>query len=277
VVGLDEAMHSCHAVIHAAAVVSFNSRDHHLMNEANIEGTRNVVNAAIENNIQRFVHISSVSALGRTAMAQMVSEEKKWEETKSNTYYATTKYYAEIEVWRGFSEGLNGVILNPSTILGFGDWNNSSCAIFKNAYKGFPWYTEGINGFVGVADTAECVVRLLQSEIKERRFIVNAANWNFQQLLNTMAEGFGKSKPHRKATPFLGEIAWRLEGLKHLFADGKPLLTKESARVAHSKTSFDNSAILTALSGFSFTPLETVIKNSCEKYKQAIEKGLLSL
>jgi nucleoside-diphosphate-sugar epimerase len=277
VVGLEEAMQDCFAVIHAAAIVSFNSHDRHLMNEVNIEGTKNVINTAIENNIQRFIHISSVAALGRTEAKQMVSEEKKWEETSSNTHYSITKHYAELEVWRGFSEGLNGVILNPSTILGFGDWNQSSCAIFKNAYKGFPWFTEGINGFVSVEDTAECVVKMLQSEITEKRFIVNADNWSFQQLFNTMADGFGKKKPHRKATPFLGEIAWRLEGLKHLFADGKPLLTKESARVAHSKTSFDNSSILEALPGFTFKPLEKVINASCKKYKQAIEMGLLSL
>ncbi len=277
VVGLDEAMQGCHSVIHAAAVVSFNSSDHRLMNQVNIEGTKNVINVAIENNIQRFVHISSVAALGRTGMAQMVSEEKKWEATNSNTHYAITKHYAELEVWRGFSEGLNGVILNPSTILGFGDWNNSSCVIFKNAYKGIAWYTEGVNGFVGATDTAECVVRFLQSEITEKRFIANADNWSFQQLLNAMAEGFGKTKPNRKATPFLGEIAWRLEGLKNLFTHGKPLLTKESAKVAHSKTSYDNSALLKALPGFSFTPLDSVIKSSCEQYKQAIETGLLSL
>ncbi len=276
-VGLDEAMQGCHSVIHAAAVVSFNSSDHRLMNEVNIEGTKNVINVAIENNIQRFVHISSVAALGRTGMAQMVSEEKKWEATNSNTHYAITKHYAELEVWRGFSEGLNGVILNPSTILGFGDWNNSSCVIFKNAYKGIAWYTEGVNGFVGATDTAECVVRFLQSEITEKRFIVNSDNWSFQQLLNAIAEGFGKTKPNRKATPFLGEIAWRLEGLKNLFTHGKPLLTKESAKVAHNKTSYNNSALLKALPGFSFTPLDSVIKSSCEQYKQAIEMGLLSL
>jgi nucleoside-diphosphate-sugar epimerase len=277
VVGLDEAMQGCHSVIHAAAVVSFNSSDHRLMNEVNIEGTKNVINVAIENNIQRFVHISSVAALGRTGMEQMVSEEKKWEATNSNTHYAITKHYAELEVWRGFSEGLNGVILNPSTILGFGDWNNSSCALFKNAYKGIAWYTEGVNGFVGATDTAECVVRFLQSEITEKRFIVNSDNLSFQQLLNAIAEGFGKTKPNRKATPFLGEIAWRLEGLKNLFTHGKPLLTKESAKVAHSKTSYNNSALLKALQGFSFTPLDSVIKSSCEQYKQAIEMGLLSL
>ena len=69
-----------------------------------------------------------------------------------------------MEVWRGIGEGLPAVIVNPSTILGYGDWNTSSCAIFQNVYSEFPWYTEGINGFVDVADAARAIVRLLETE-----------------------------------------------------------------------------------------------------------------
>lgn len=276
VVGLEEAMEGCWGVIHAAAVVSFHKRDHAHMHRVNIEGTKNVVNLAIERGIRRFVHISSVAAVGRTTAGALVTEEKKWEDSGNNTQYAISKHHAELEVWRGFSEELSGVILNPSTILGYGDWHQSSCALFKNVYKSFPWYTEGVNGFVGVEDVAAVTTDLLLSDITEKRFIVNAENWSFKDLFYTMADGFGKARPYRKATPFLGEVAWRLEALKHLFTKGDPLLTPESARVAHSKTLFDNSAILQALPHFSFTPLNEVIQKSCEKYKAAVRSGLLS-
>jgi len=75
----------------------------------------------------------------------------------------------------------------------------------------------------------------------------------------------------------MGEIAWRLERLKEIFTGKKALLTRETAKVAHSKTSFDNSALLNALPGFQFTPLEAVIKTACEKYLEALQKGILSL
>lgn len=65
VVSLSDAMKNADAVIHSAAIVSFTSKDRQRMYQVNIEGTANVVNAAIENNIKRFVHISSVAALGR--------------------------------------------------------------------------------------------------------------------------------------------------------------------------------------------------------------------
>src|SRR5206468_12756153 len=101
-----------------------------------------------------------------------------------------------------------------STILGYGDWNQSSCAIFKNSFRGFPWYTKGVNGFVGVEDVAESAVRLLDSNSTEKKFIVNGDNWNFQHLFNTMADHFDKSRPHKEATKTMGEIAWRAEKIK---------------------------------------------------------------
>ena len=277
IVSLTEAMQGAEAVIHAAAVVSFSKKERHQMYMVNVEGTTNVVNAAVEAKIKRFLHVSSVAALGRTTKPESVTEQKKWEENKNNTHYAISKHHSELQVWRGFAEGLEGVIINPATVLGYGDWHRSSCAIFKNAYKEFPWYTKGVNGFVGVEDVAEAAVQLVLSDITQKRFIVSSENWSFQQLFDTIAEGFEKKHPHKEATRTMGEIAWRLEKLKSIFTGKKALLTRETAKVAHSKTSFDSDAILRALPGFSFTPLETVIKNACKKYVEALQQGTITL
>jgi dihydroflavonol-4-reductase len=225
-----------------------------------------VVNVALEKNIRRLIHISSVAALGRTAGGGHVDEEKKWAESKVNTHYAITKYKAELEVWRGFSEGLSGVILNPSTILGYGDWNNGSSAIFKKVYEEFKWSTPGLNGFVGVEDVARVVVLFALNDITEQRYIVNSENWHFEKLQCSIADAFGKKRPARMATPFLMNIARYLESVKTIITGAKPVLTKESVRVANSKTHFENAKILKALPGFSFTPLEKTIKKACNLY-----------
>ena len=277
VVSLNDAIKDMNAVIHSAAIISFSKTTRQQMYQVNVEGTANVVNASIDNNVKRILHISSVAALGRTLKPTLVNEEKKWEDNKNNTHYAISKHHAETHVWRGFAEGVEGAIINPSTVLGYGNWHQSSCAVFKNVYKEFPWYTSGINGFVGVEDVAEAAVRLLFSDITQKRFIVNSDNWSFQQLLNTIADDFHKQRPHKEATRTMGEIAWRLEWLKEFFGRKKALLTRETAKVAHSNTSFDNSALLKALPGFQFTPLEEVIKNSCEKYLEALQNGELTV
>ena len=103
------------------------------------------------------------------------------------------------------------------------DWNNSSCAIFKSAYNEFPWYSNGINGFVAVEDVARATVLLMETGISNERFIVNGDNWSFRRLFTTMADAFGKKHPHREVTPTIAEMAWRLERIKKLFT-GKPSL-----------------------------------------------------
>lgn len=266
VVSLEDAMEGVDTVIHVAAIVSFAKKEQKQMYKINVEGTANVVNVALEKNIGRLVHISSVAALGRKVDGGHVDEEKKWEESKINTHYAKSKYKAEIEVWRGISEGLNAVILNPSTILGYGDWNTGSSAIFKKVYEEFNWYTPGVNGFVDVEDVAAATVLLMQSDVSGERFIINGDNWSFRKLMDTMADSFKKKKPVRQTTPLLLGIAWRAEKIRSIFTGKKPILTKESAKVAHSKTYFDNNKFLKTFPQFSFTPLEQTIQKACEKY-----------
>jgi dihydroflavonol-4-reductase len=271
VVSLQQAMQGVDAVIHAAAFVSYLPADRPKMYQVNVDGTANVVNAAIEASVRRFVHISSIAALGRSAKAEKITEERVWEDNKSNTHYGITKHLAELEVWRGFAEGLHGAILNPSMILGFGDWNQSSGTLFKSVYEEFPFYTTGVNGFVGVADVAEAAVQLLQSDVHQKRFIASAENWRFQQVFNAIADGFGVKRPRWRATPFMGELAWRSAQFKSLFTSKRPVLSKETARVAQSISEFDSSALLQALPQFRFTPLEQVIKEACTLYLQAMK------
>jgi dihydroflavonol-4-reductase len=272
VVALQDAMEGVDTVIHSAAVVSFAAKDRANMYQVNVEGTANVVNMALEKNVRRLVHISSVAALGRTANGDHVTEEKKWEESKINTHYAISKFKAELHVWRGMSEGLEAVILNPSTILGYGDWHSSSCAIFKQIHDGFSWYTPGINGFVDVEDVAHATIAIMESNISEQRFIVNGDTWPFKKLQDTIADNFNKKRPSKQTTPFLLGLAWRIEKLKSFFTGKKPLLTKESARVAQSQTYFENAKILQALPGFRFTATEETIKKACLQYKQLLIK-----
>ena len=207
---LEDAMTGIDVVIHSAAKLSFVLKERKKIFKTNVEGTANVVNAALAQNVKRFVHVSSVAALGRKTKGEHVNETKQWQDSKWNTNYGVSKYYSEMETWRAIAEGLNAVIVNPSTILGYGDWNTSSCAIFKSVYKQFPWYTNGINGFVDVEDVAKAIVLLMESNINEERFILNGDNISFRELLNLIADGFGKKHPTRNATPFLAQIAFLL-------------------------------------------------------------------
>ena len=273
---LEDALQGVSSVIHAAAVVSFNRRDKKLLHHVNEQGTANVVNAMIACGVERLTHISSVAAIGRSAVSERVAEDKRWEENGTQTEYAISKYRSEMEVWRGEAEGLSTVIVNPSTVLGYGDWNQSSCRIFKSLYHEFPWYSTGVNGFVDVTDVARAVRCLHESDIRAERFIVNADNLEFRQLFNAIADAFGKKRPHIRATPLMSAVAWRLQKLKAMVTSADPLVTKETARVANAHTFFSNDKLLTALPGFSFTPLEETVKTACRQYVEGLRSGRTS-
>ncbi len=268
---LNEYLKDCDRIIHSAGLVSFNPGDRHKLFKVNIEGTANLVNAALENNITDFVYISSVGALGITDDPEPVNEEKKWETNEQQSNYAVSKYYAEMEVWRGMAEGLTPLILNPSIVIGYGDWSQGSCAIFKNVYDEFPWYTQGTSGFVDVGDLARALISLMESSVRNEKFIVSAENWSYRHLFGRIADGLGKKHPSREATPFLAALAWRMEKIKSAINGNHPLLTRETAAIAARRCIYDNGKLLRALPGFQFTPMEDTIRNACPKYLQNLQ------
>lgn len=269
---LYETCTACDEVYHCAGLVSFNPRKKDELVRINMEGTANVVNACIEGKVRKLVHISSVSALGRKRDGMTVNEDSKWSEESNLSNYGRSKYLAELEVWRGISEGLNAVIVNPVIILGVGDWNDSSAATFKNAYKEFPWYTEGISGFVDAGDVAMAMVRLMESDISGEKFILSAENLPYREIFNKMAASFGKKPPHRKVSKTMAGIVWRLEKLKSMFSGQDPLLTKETAETAQMKVYFDSSKLLNALPSFSYKPISRSIEEACREYLLRVNK-----
>ncbi|HET9433833.1 MAG TPA: SDR family NAD(P)-dependent oxidoreductase, partial [Chitinophagaceae bacterium] len=94
VISLNEAMNNVDAVIHSAALVSFLKSERRQMYNTNVDGTANIVNLALENAVKKLVHISSISALGRTFAGEHVTEEKKWTTSKLNSHYGISKYKA---------------------------------------------------------------------------------------------------------------------------------------------------------------------------------------
>jgi nucleoside-diphosphate-sugar epimerase len=267
VIGLAEVLQSVDYVYHCAGLVSFDRKERDLLFKVNIDGTANVVNACIDAGIKKLVHVSSVSALGRIREGELLNESMYWTEETSNSLYGKSKYLGEMEVWRGMGEGLNAVIVNPTIIFGGADWDSGSSAIFKTAYNEFPWYTEGVSGFVDVADVATIMILLMESDISAERFILNSENVSYRNIFTMIANCFHKKPPHKKVTPLLSAIVWRLEALKSLVTGKKHLLTKETAHTGQTRAFFDNKKILKAIPEFQFAKIDQTIARTCALMK----------
>ncbi|MGF2413083.1 NAD-dependent epimerase/dehydratase family protein [Ferruginibacter sp.] len=272
VVGLEEAMNDVEEVYHCAAIVTFNPKRKREMFKINIEGTANIVNVALDAGVKKMVHVSSVAALGRIREDEAINETMNWTEETSNSNYGQSKYLAELEVWRGIGEGLNAVMVNPVIILGAGDWNSGSSKIFQSVYNEFPWYADGITGFVDVRDVATAMIQLMASDITAQRFIVSAENKNYREVFNLIAKAFGKKPPHKKVTPLIAKIVWRLEAIKSFFTKQDPLVTKETAITALAKVHFDNTKLKKYMPDFTYRKIETTIADTCAAMQQKLSK-----
>jgi dihydroflavonol-4-reductase len=272
VIGLEEAMAGIEQVYHCAAIVTFNPKRKQELFKINIEGTANVVNAALEAGVKKMVHVSSVAALGRIREDEMINETMNWTEETSNSNYGQSKYLSELEVWRGIGEGLDAVMVNPVIILGAGNWNDGSSKLFQSAYNEFPWYATGTTGFVDVRDVAKAMIQLMNSDITAQRFIVSAENKTYQEVFNIMAGAFNKKPPYKQVTPLIAKIVWRLEAIKSFFTKQDPLITKETAKTALAKVNYDNSKLLKYLPQFTYRKLEDTITDTCTALQQKFNK-----
>ena len=268
IVSLEEAMGGIQQVYHCAAIVSFTAKNKKTLHHTNIEGTANVVNACLNNGVEKLLFVSSVAALGRIREDQSINETMNWSEETSNSEYGKSKYLAEMEVWRGMGEGLNVVVVNPVIILGASDWSKGSTAIFKSAYDEFPWYTDGTSGFVDVLDVVDAMILLMESNISDQRFILSGANLSYRAVFTMIANAFHKKTPHKKVTALLAEIVWRLEGIKGSFTGKSPLLTKETSRTARASVTFDNSKLLKVVPEFHYRPMQESIERICSELKK---------
>lgn len=266
IVLLEEILQDVDEVYHCAGKVSFNSKDKKELFKTNIEGTSNIVNACLNTGVKKLLHVSSVSALGRIRENTTVNEEMQWSEETSNSIYGESKYLAEMEVWRGIAEGLNAVIVNPTIILGAGNWNKGSSEIFKRIYKEFPYYSEGVTGFVDVHDVVKAMILLMHNDINAERFIVSAENISYKRMFYMIAESFHKKLPYKKVTPFKAAAVWRLEAVRSLLTGKAPFITKETARTALAKVYFDNSKLLQALPDFKYTDLKNSVERICNEF-----------
>lgn len=263
---LEDAMRNVDEVYHCAAVVSFDASDKNSLMRVNVEGTRNMVNAALQCGVKKFCHVSSIAALGRALEGETIDEESPWTHSKNNSVYSNSKHEGEMEVWRGIAEGLNATIVNPSLILGAGKWDSSSCELFNTIAKGFPFYTTGINGFVDVKDVARAMIMLMENNKFGQRYCLNGALISYQDLFKLMADNFKVKAPYIKVGKFLSEIAWRVFWLIGKIKGKKPLITKETARTATRRYSYSSAKIIKELN-FTFTPIEESVREICENFK----------
>ncbi|MFA5327829.1 MAG: NAD-dependent epimerase/dehydratase family protein [Prolixibacteraceae bacterium] len=264
---LEEALKGVTSIFHCAAMISFHGNDNDTMLNNNVKGTGNLIDAAIHNGVSRFCHVSSIAALGKTQDGSIITEETYWTPTKRKTGYSLSKFFSEMEVWRGIEEGLEAVIVNPSIIMGPGNWNIGSPKLFQSIWKGLKYYTKGITGFVDVRDVVRAMILLMDEtkfeKVKNQRFILNAGNMSYQDFFNKIADGLNKPRPRNFASDIKLNIAWRMAIMASFFTGKRPLITRDTVSSSNQINQYSGEKI-SRLTGFQYRSLDSSITNIAE-------------
>jgi dihydroflavonol-4-reductase len=247
-------------VYHCAAMISFDPKEEDLVRKTNIEGTANIVNFCLANNIKKLCHVSSIAALGDLPEHEfIITEETEWNPEKPHSDYAISKYGAEMEIWRGLQEGLQVVIVNPGVIIGPGFWNQGSGELFTKVKNGLAFYTKGLTGFVAVSDVVNIMHQLMGSSIHGERFTLISQNIVFQDFLYSIADGLNVKRPKYHASPFMMNVLSKLDWVASNVFGQKRQLSKASARSSYTTDLYSNEKIKNALN-ITFQDVHNYIK-----------------
>lgn len=251
-------------VFHCAGLVSYAPQDEALLQQINVEGTAAVVDACLERLDIRLAHVSSVAALGGPAAGSVlaangqstVTEAATWDLGAAHPAYATSKYLGELEVWRGVAEGLSAVIVNPSVVLGPGDWQRSSTRLLRYAHQEHRFYTRGLINFVDVRDVVAQLLALAldQPRLSGERYILSAEALPLANFLKQAAVAMQRRPPSVAVPDWAAEIIWRLEHARAVLTGARPLITKDTARAGRRPVVYAHAKVQSA-TGLTFRPL----------------------
>jgi nucleoside-diphosphate-sugar epimerase len=182
---------------------------------------------------------SSVAALGIEKNDTPITEESYWKKEQNRSSYGLSKFMAEREVWRGIAEGFEGVILNPSVVIGPAKKDQSSGMLMDLLSKGPKFYPPGGVGLVDVRDVSKAAIVLMSAEISGERYILNSENLNYSDLLQMASEVFQNPPPRIALQDWMLEIGWIATRIFSLITGKRTRISKETARAVRRKMVYD--------------------------------------
>ena len=263
ITSLDNAFKNVDEVYHCAAFISFNNEDLNAMKKINIDGTANMINFALEKKVDKFCYVSTIAAVGEKKDS-LIDEECEWKE--NNNPYSETKHYAELEVWRGISEGLNAVIVNPGVIVGSGFWRRGSGAFITTVSRGMNYYPTGKTGFICVKDVVSIMIKLMDKNFFSERFILVAENWSQKDFINSICKNLDIKPPKNKATKSIMYLGLYLDFFRSFFLNKKRRFSKAIIKSGQSKNEYCNKKIKNSLN-HNFIKVEDSIIETCKNFK----------
>jgi dihydroflavonol-4-reductase len=266
---LQRGIEGCELVFHAGALYSFWVRPAGLIYEVNIDGTRNVFDAAADVGVERIVYTSSVAALGLHEDGTPADETTETSLDQIPGDYKKTKYLAE-QVALDYAKELPIVIVNPSFPVGPRDVKPTPTGqtILDFLNRKMPAYIEtGMN----VVDVEDCALGHWLAAEKGRigeRYILGGENVTMKEMLDLLADITGLPAPRVRVPyrPILA-LSYLNAGFCRIFPRITPRMTPETIRMSSHCMYFDPAKAVREL-GFPQTPARDALAKAVEWFRE---------
>lgn len=266
---LEKAFKGAEVVFHLAGIISISGskKARKLMEEVNVNGTKNVVEAVRRAGVKRLVYTSSVHAFKEPPAGVPLDETFPFDPQSVIGDYAKTKAKASLIVLEAARGALDAVIVAPSGVIGPNDWRLSATGNMIVAFlKGQIWaYMDGAYNFVDVRDVAEGLVLVAQKGKKGEVYILAGGVITVKRMMEIIAEAAGEKPPRVKVPFWLAKVAAFFEPLRAFFLRVKPIFTSYSLYVLKSNPLI-NSAKAERELDWHPRPLEESLKDTVKWY-----------
>jgi len=223
-------------VFHLAGIISIMPGQNPLVWRVNVEGTRNVLNAARQAGVRRLVYTSSIHAIHRAQHGKVIDESLPFDPNNPYGAYDRSKAEASLEVQKATADGLDAVILCPTGVIGPYDFRGSELGeVIRGAAEARPmFYVEGAYDFVDVRDVADGLIAAAEHGRRGESYILGGNKISVRYMLETVREVTGKAFASIKIPFSLAEFAARFTPWYYQKTKAKPRFTPYSLEVLQS-------------------------------------------
>jgi dihydroflavonol-4-reductase len=235
---LEPAMHGVDTVYHLAGIISIMPGRNPFVWRVNVEGTRNVLEAARRASVRRLIYTSSIHAIARAPLGVTMDESLGFDQNNPYGEYDRSKAAASLEVQKAAAGGLDAVIVCPTGVIGPYDFRGSELGeVIRNASEARPmFYVEGAYDFVDVRDVVDGMIAANKRGRRGESYILSGQKLSVRYMLETVREVTGKAFSSIKIPFSLAEIAARYTPWYYQRTKSKPRFTPYSLEVLQSNS-----------------------------------------
>jgi dihydroflavonol-4-reductase len=266
---LEKAMAGCDVVFHVAADYRLWVRDPERMYRANVEGTRAILKAALQNGVRRVVYTSSVATMGFSSNGHVADENSPVSLENMIGPYKRSKFLAEEVAIEAGHSGMDVVVVNPSTPVGERDIKPTPTGriILDFLKKKFPAYVDTGLNLVDVSECAHGHVAALEKGRSGERYILGGENLTLKQILDKLAVITGLPSP-KVRVPYVVALATGVvdEILTGRILKREPRATIDAVRMGRKKMFVSSSKAAREL-GWKIVPVDNALRCAVEWFR----------